>query len=115
VNLVANAIKYTPSGEIVLGVSVTGAGEGARINFDVTDTGRGIRVENHEHVFDAFWQEDATTTPAGGSTGLGLSVARQLARLLGGDVTLARSSVSSGSTFVLSLPVRYEAGSRASA
>jgi signal transduction histidine kinase len=115
VNLLANAIKYTPSGDIVLEVSVRGAGEGARINFDVTDTGRGIRAENHEHVFDAFWQEDATTMPAEGSTGLGLSVARQLARLLGGDVTLARSSVASGSTFVLSLPVRYEARSRESA
>jgi signal transduction histidine kinase len=112
VNLLANAIKYTPSGDIVLGVSVTGTGEDARINFDVTDTGRGIRAENHEHVFDAFWQEDAATTPAEGSSGLGLSVARQLARLLGGDVTLARSGVASGSTFVVSLPVRYDARSR---
>ena len=115
VNLLANATKYTTSGDIVLGVSVTGAGEGARINFDVTDTGRGIRDENHERVFDAFWQEDVTATHSEGSTGLGLSVARELARLLGGDVTLARSSVARGSTFVLSLPVRYEARPRASA
>ncbi|HEY8796088.1 MAG TPA: ATP-binding protein, partial [Gemmatimonadaceae bacterium] len=109
VNLLANATKYTASGDIVLGVRVMGAGEGARINFDVTDTGRGIRAENHEHVFDAFWREDVTTTHSDGSTGLGLSVARELARLLGGDVTLVRSSVACGSTFVLSLPVRYEA------
>jgi signal transduction histidine kinase len=112
VNLLANAIKYTSSGDIVLQLSVTGAGESARINFDVTDTGRGIRAENHEHVFDAFWQEDATTTPTDGSTGLGLSVARQLARLLGGDVHLTRSAVARGSTFVASLPLRCDAPTR---
>jgi signal transduction histidine kinase len=108
VNLLANAIKYTPSGDIVLAVRVTGAGEDARIDFDVTDTGRGIRAENRERVFDAFWREDAATMLTEGSTGLGLSVARQLARLLGGDVRLARSAVARGSTFVASLPLRYE-------
>jgi signal transduction histidine kinase len=96
----------------VLEVSVTGSGQGARINFDVTDTGRGIRAENHEHVFDAFWQEDASAAPTEGSTGLGLSVARQLARLLGGDVHLARSTVARGSTFVASLPLRCELRAR---
>jgi len=109
VNLLANATKYTDSGDIVLVMRVDGVDATARVVFDVTDTGRGIAVENHEHVFDAFWQEDPSMTHEVGSTGLGLSVARELARLLGGDVLLARSKVARGSTFVVSLPIRYEA------
>jgi len=109
VNLLANATKYTDSGDIVLVMRAEGVGASARAIFEVTDTGRGIAVKNHEHVFDAFWQEDPSITHAVGSTGLGLSVARELARLLGGDVLLARSKVARGSTFVVSLPIRYDA------
>ena len=109
VNLLANATKYTDHGEIVLLMRVEGVDGDARALFEVTDTGRGIAVKNHEHVFDAFWQEDPSMTHEVGSTGLGLSVARELARLLGGDVLLARSKVARGSTFVVSLPIRYEA------
>lgn len=107
VNLLANATKYTKDGDIVLLLRIAGAGEDARAYFEVTDTGRGIAVEDHEHIFDAFWQEDHTMTHTAGSTGLGLSVARQLARLLGGDVLLARSKLARGSTFVVSLPSQY--------
>jgi signal transduction histidine kinase len=107
VNLLANAIKYTESGDIVLLVHIGGVGTDPRVYFEVTDTGRGIAVEDHEHIFDAFWQEDHTMTHGSGSTGLGLSVARQLARLLGGDVLLARSKLARGSTFVVSLPASF--------
>ncbi|MBK5186646.1 MAG: GAF domain-containing protein [Gemmatimonadaceae bacterium] len=114
VNLLANAVKYTERGDIVLILRVAGADTDAQVYFEVTDTGRGINVENHERIFDAFWQEDGTTTHRVGSTGLGLSVARELARLLGGDVLLARSAVTRGSTFVMSMPTRYvESGSAA--
>lgn len=109
VNLLANATKYTDSGDIVLVTRVEGDGATARVFFEVTDTGRGIAVRNHEHVFDAFWQEDPSMMHTVGSTGLGLSVARELARLLGGDVLLARSKVARGSTFVVTLPIRYDA------
>lgn len=107
VNLLANATKYTEDGDIVLLLRIAGTGADARVYFEVTDTGRGIARDDHEHIFDAFWQEDHTMTHTAGSTGLGLSVARQLARLLGGDVLLARSKVARGSTFVVSLPVHY--------
>jgi signal transduction histidine kinase len=107
VNLLANATKYTASGSIVLALRSAGEGADARVLFEVSDTGRGIALENHEHIFDAFWQEDHTMTYSVGSTGLGLSVARQLARLLGGDVLLMRSTLARGSTFVAWLPARY--------
>jgi signal transduction histidine kinase len=107
VNLLANAVKFTTSGDIVVIVHAGGIGVDGTVSFEVTDTGRGIAVENYEHVFDAFWQEDHTTMHNAGSTGLGLSLARQLARLLGGDVLLAKSRLARGSTFVASLPIEY--------
>jgi signal transduction histidine kinase len=66
-----------------------------------------MSIADQEHVFDPFWQSDPTSTYSSGSTGLGLSVARQLARLLGGDVIVTRSVLGEGSTFVVSLPARY--------
>ena len=107
VNLLANATKFSGNGDIVLLLRVAGAGADARAYFEVTDAGRGIAVEDYDHIFDAFWQEDHTMTHTIGSTGLGLSVARHLARLLGGDVLLARSKLARGSTFVVSLPAQY--------
>ena len=109
VNLLANAVKFTAKGDILLVVRVTGSGDEARLHFEVTDTGLGIAPEDQEHIFDAFWQEDHSRTNSGGGTGLGLSVARQLARLLGGDVLLVRSKVACGSTFLATLPVHYVA------
>lgn len=107
VNILANAVKYTDHGDIVLALGRSGADADACVLFEITDTGRGIASEDHEHIFDAFWQEDETLSHNTGSTGLGLSVARQLARLLGGDVRLERSALSHGSTFVVQVPVTY--------
>jgi signal transduction histidine kinase len=107
VNVLANAVKFTPAGEVVLAVRVDGQGEEARVHFEVTDTGRGIAPHDAPHVFEPFWQADPTAVSSAGSTGLGLSVAQQLARLLGGDVVVARSARDRGSTFVVSLPARY--------
>ncbi|HMI57171.1 MAG TPA: ATP-binding protein [Gemmatimonadaceae bacterium] len=107
VNLLANAVKFTSAGDIVLIVHVDALEVVGKVSFEVADTGRGIAVENYDHIFDAFWQEDHTTAHNIGSTGLGLSVARQLARLLGGDVLLAHSKLTRGSTFVASLPITY--------
>lgn len=112
VNLLANAAKYTAAGDIVIIVHGAGASDEGVVFVEVTDTGRGIALKNHELIFDAFWQEDQTMIPDAGSTGLGLSVARQLARLLGGDVRLAHSRLARGSTFVVSTPMVY-AGSHA--
>jgi signal transduction histidine kinase len=111
INLLANAAKFTVAGDIVLITHPEGFGEEGHVSFEVTDTGRGIAVENYEHIFDAFWQEDHTQAHNVGSTGLGLSVARQLARLLGGDVLLSQSRLGHGSTFVASLPITYAGAS----
>jgi signal transduction histidine kinase len=110
VNLLANAVKFTTEGEVVVLFRVEGRDAPVRVVIEITDTGRGIAPEALAHVFDPFWQEDPTSSTSGGSSGLGLSVARQLARLLGGDVTVERSAPGEGSTFVLSLPAHYPGG-----
>src|SRR5205085_924290 len=78
-----------------------------RIYFEVTDTGRGITADDQQHIFESFWQADRTLTRTAPGTGLGLAVARQLARLLGGDVIVAKSELGHGSTFIASLPPRF--------
>jgi signal transduction histidine kinase len=107
VNLLANAVKFTTAGDVVLLIRVEGRDAGVRVVFEVTDTGCGIALADQERIFEPFWQVDPTATHDAGSTGLGLSVARQFARLLGGDVTVTRSAPGQGSTFVVSLPARY--------
>ncbi|HUG41527.1 MAG TPA: ATP-binding protein [Longimicrobiales bacterium] len=100
INLVSNAIKYTPEGlvEIELRRDATG------ILCIVTDTGPGIAREHLENVFEPFWQVDRGDARRITGTGLGLAVARRLARLLGGDVRV-RSRVGEGSVFTLELPL----------
>jgi signal transduction histidine kinase len=73
--------------------------------FEVADSGRGIAPEHLELVFEPFWQEDQNPTRAAPGTGLGLSVVRQLARLLGGDVHV-RSELGVGTTFTVEIPLR---------
>jgi CheY-like chemotaxis protein/signal transduction histidine kinase len=103
-NLMSNAIKFTERGEVVL--SVQGAGPG-RVAFSVRDTGVGIAEHQHEVIFEAFRQADGTTSRKYGGSGLGLSISRELARLLGGDIRV-QSAAGQGSTFVLELPVLYQ-------
>lgn len=107
VNLLANAVKFTDTGDVVVLLRVSNHEPDIRIFIEVTDTGRGIAAGDHENIFEPFWQGETDGKHTDGSTGLGLSVARQLARLLGGDVTVKESRPGQGSTFVVSLPVRY--------
>jgi signal transduction histidine kinase len=107
VNLLANAVKFTDGGEVTLLLRIEGRDAEVRIYFEVTDTGRGIALEHQESIFEPFRQADPTVVHGTGGTGLGLSGAQQLARLLGGDVIVARSALGRGSSFVVSLPVRY--------
>jgi signal transduction histidine kinase len=106
-NLVANAVKFTDAGEVLLIVRIAGLGAELRMLFEVSDSGRGISDVDQPHVFEAFWRVDQPLTARSKGTGLGLSVARQLARLLGGNVAIARSELGHGSTFIASLPARY--------
>ncbi|HEX8272178.1 MAG TPA: ATP-binding protein [Longimicrobiaceae bacterium] len=101
VNLLGNAVKFTEAGEVSLRV----AEEPDAVAFVVSDSGVGIAPEQQERIFDPFWQVDQSISRRAGGTGLGLSVARQLARLLGGDVTV-QSADGRGSTFTFRLPLR---------
>jgi signal transduction histidine kinase len=105
VNLLSNGIKFTDKGDVHLGCSVTNG----ILEISIADTGCGIAAENIEFVFEPFWQAEQTATRKTGGTGLGLSVTRKLARLLGGDVTVA-SRLGSGTTFLLTLPMKAPAG-----
>jgi len=101
INLLSNAIKFTERGAIALSVR----DDRDQIVFQVMDTGTGIRQEDQVQIFEAFWQADQSMTRKSGGAGLGLSVSRELARLLGGDVTVS-STLGSGSTFTVVLPRR---------
>ena len=107
VNLLANAVKYSERGDIVLTVRTEGVEADQRVIFAVSDTGAGITPEHHDQIFEPFWQVDPTLARGREGTGLGLSVARHLARLLGGDVVVTASALGRGSTFVFSVPARY--------
>jgi len=100
VNVLSNAVKFTTRGDIV----VRAFARGDSVVFEVSDTGIGIERENQEHIFDAFWQVEQTTTRRTGGSGLGLAVTRRLAHLLGGEVTV-RSQPTIGSTFRIVLPM----------
>ena len=101
-NLISNALKFTNKGFINLSVSPDTAREGY-INFAVKDSGIGIPADKQELIFEAFQQADGSTRRKYGGTGLGLSISRQLARLLGGELTLS-SEVGVGSEFTVSIP-----------
>ena len=99
-NLLSNALKFTARGEVSLRAAAA-AEDG--VAFAVSDTGIGIPAEQLDTIFEAFRQADGSTHRQYGGTGLGLSISRDLARLLGGDVTV-RSTPGQGSVFTLTLP-----------
>jgi signal transduction histidine kinase len=102
-NLLSNAAKFTPQGKITL----TTRREGEHsLCISVADTGIGISAEALPRIFKEFEQADTTTTRKYGGTGLGLTISRNLARLLGGDLK-AESTLGEGSTFTLSIPIQY--------
>ena len=99
VNLVGNAIKFTDAGEVVVDTRLGGRSEtGVTVEFEVRDTGIGIPEDQQEKIFEAFGQADASTTRQYGGTGLGLAISAQLARKMGGEMTLD-SAPGKGSTF----------------
>jgi signal transduction histidine kinase len=99
-NLLTNAVKFTDEGTVVLSAGENGNGS---VVFQVKDSGIGIAPEHQTRIFGSFWQVEQSMTRRVGGAGLGLNVARQLARVLGGDVTV-ESALGAGSTFTVRIP-----------
>ena len=119
-NLLGNAIKFTDTGQVTLRVARRGCDDddaGAdspcarRIRFDVEDTGTGIPPDQIERVFEAFAQLDGSFGRRHQGTGLGLTISRELARAMGGDI-VCESTPGRGSVFTLTVPLpeAHEAG-----
>jgi CheY-like chemotaxis protein/HAMP domain-containing protein len=114
-NLLSNAMKFTESGGSVrLRIDVPADQKdlpgqhlipGKTVRLSVIDSGIGIAPEKQKLVFEAFQQADGTTSRKYGGTGLGLTISRELARLLGGDVGLFSEGIGKGTSFMLFLPV----------
>ncbi|MCF7974742.1 MAG: response regulator [Phycisphaerae bacterium] len=107
VNLLSNAIKFTDEGHVYLKVSLREDNHQHFIQFDVEDTGIGIAKDRHQAIFDSFTQADGSTARQYGGTGLGLTVTRQLTKLMGGELSLI-SEPGQGSVFSLVIPVGTE-------
>jgi PAS domain S-box-containing protein len=108
VNLMANAVKFTAEGEIVLSASlVSDTPAVANVRFEVSDTGIGIAPDDQARMFDPFSQADSSTTRRFGGTGLGLAIVRQLVELMGGHLGLD-SEVDVGSTFWFELALEKQ-------
>src|SRR5207253_9145521 len=120
-NLLSNAFKFTASGQVELSATLEQGGSGFGpsalrgspqvLAFAVSDTGIGIPRDKHELIFEAFQQADSSTSRTFGGTGLGLTISRELARLLGGEIRLA-SLRGPGTTSSLCCPVRLAVGTR---
>jgi len=115
-NLLSNAFKFTEQGEVALRIGcapknrnfpMETLNQSAQvIAFVVQDTGIGIPIEKQNLIFDAFQQADGTTSRKYGGTGLGLTISREIARLLGGLIEV-QSTPGTGSTFTFYLPEKY--------
>ena len=107
-NLVGNAVKFTPSGHVLITVDcLKQDAQSAHMKISVQDTGVGIPPERMSSLFQKFSQVDSSNTRQYGGTGLGLAIARQLTELMGGSIG-AESLVGTGSTFHFTLPLRVD-------
>jgi len=105
-NLVANAIKFTEHGEVVVRPEITREMEGeTEVRFEVRDTGIGIAPENQGRIFNSFTQADSSTTRRYGGTGLGLAISKTLVEMMGGAIGL-ESELGKGSTFWFTVCLR---------
>ena len=103
-NLLGNAVKFTPPGGWV---EVRLEEEGGEVRIQVRDSGEGIDPELLPHVFDSFWQADASTTRRQRGLGLGLAIVRQIVELHGGGVAAASPGKGQGAVFTVSLPLLH--------
>lgn len=112
-NLLGNSIKFTESGQILLGVQLKGEYDGAvELLFSVSDTGIGIPADKQQKIFEAFSQVDSTMARKFGGTGLGLSISSRLVQLMGGRIWL-ESTPNAGSTFFFTILCQKQSGEKA--
>jgi len=105
VNLLGNAVKFTPSGEVKLEVLASPGGSGTvLLSFSITDTGIGISPDRIDNLFKAFHQVDSSTSRRFGGSGLGLAICKRLVELMGGTISV-KSRVNEGSVFSFQITV----------
>lgn len=110
-NLIGNALKFTSEGHVRIIVSLCPSEErGNCLQIEIEDTGCGLTAEEQKKIFRAFTQGDPSVSRKFGGSGLGLSLSRHLAKLLGGDLRLAWSQKDFGSCFVLQMPLLEKSG-----
>ncbi len=102
-NLLANAVKFTEQGEVVLTVSARPVEGGVELQFAVRDTGIGLSEQGMARLFQSFSQADSSTTRKYGGTGLGLAISKRLAELMGGTMSASSEGPGKGSTFRFSI------------
>lgn len=100
VNLVSNALKFTPQGYIEIGLCILAD----QVRFHVKDTGIGVHPDFHQQIFERFRQVDMSFTRKYGGTGLGLAISKSLVELLGGKIWV-ESEQEKGSTFYFKVPI----------
>ena len=103
-NLIANAVKFTPYGGVHVRLSPSDAG--AMLRCEVVDSGIGVEDTVKERIFEAFFQADGTTRRRFGGTGLGLTICKQLVEIMGGRIGLFNNQAARGSTFWFEIPLR---------
>ena len=103
-NLVGNALKFTETGEVVVTVAARAEDGRQRVQFEVRDTGIGLRAEALQKLFTVFMQADQSMSRRYGGTGLGLAISKQLVELMGGSISV-ESQFGEGSTFRFDVPL----------
>ncbi len=104
-NLISNAIKFTSQGGVTLRLSAKNHTENERVRFEIEDTGIGISASAQAGLFEAFTQEDASTTRKFGGTGLGLTICQRLSEIMGGEIGVV-SKKGEGSVFWVEIPLK---------
>lgn len=104
INLVANAIKFTSNGHILVNVSFLNEDD-STLKFEIKDTGIGIPENRMDRLFQSFSQVDASSTRKYGGTGLGLVISKKLVEAMGGTIS-AKSTLNKGSTFIFTISIR---------